>query len=219
MLGATFGLRHAFEPDHLAAISGLAAEPSGRRRWLGLGASWGLGHAVTLLLAGGALAVLKIPMPAKLGDGLELGVAALIIFLGLRSLAQAYRAATRGPTQTHHHPGKECPHEGDHVHAGHFTLSWRPLITGAVHGLAGTGALTALVLSSLPDHTSRLLYITLFGLGAMGGMAALTGLVGLPLRRLGAQPRASTWLSYAAGLAAVGVGAWWGLGAMRAVLG
>ena len=61
-----------------------------------------------------------------------------------------------------------------------------PLLIGAVHGLAGSGALTALVLATLPTTASRLAYMTLFGLGSTIGMAVLSGLLGWPLARLGA---------------------------------
>jgi len=32
-IGGLLGLRHAFEPDHLAAVSTLATRPGGRRLW------------------------------------------------------------------------------------------------------------------------------------------------------------------------------------------
>src|SRR6266542_40450 len=85
-IGALLGLRHAFEPDHLAAVSTLATRPGGRRPWgaARLGLIWGLGQAVT----GGAVAllvlVLGVQLPARLWPTAELLVAALLILLGIR---------------------------------------------------------------------------------------------------------------------------------------
>ena len=70
-----------------------------------------------------------------------------------------------------------------HIHIGAWTLARRPLLVGAVHGLAGSGALTALVLTTLPTTAARLTYMALFGLGSTLGMAALSGLLGWPLAR------------------------------------
>ena len=72
-----------------------------------------------------------------------------------------------------------------HVHIGHWTLARRPLLVGAVHGLAGSGALTALVLATLPSTAARITYMALFGFGSTLGMAALSGLLGWPLARIG----------------------------------
>src|SRR6185295_12325980 len=52
-------------------------------------------------------------------------------------------------------------------------------------GLAGSGALTALVLATLPTATARLIYMAVFGLGSTLGMGALSGLLGWPLARMG----------------------------------
>src|SRR5256885_2027571 len=74
--------------------------------------------------------------------------------------------------------------EPDHL-AAVSTLARRPLLVGAVHGLAGSGALTALVLATLPSTAARLTYMGLFGLGSTLGMAALSGMLGWPLARVG----------------------------------
>lgn len=73
-----------------------------------------------------------------------------------------------------------------------------------------SGALTALVLADLPTLAARLLYIAAFGLGSVGGMAILTGLAGLPLRRFLSQGPARVLVLGAAGALAVCIGAWWG---------
>src|SRR5438270_97565 len=91
MFGALLGLRHALEPDHLAAISTLAVDPDHPWQGLRLGATWGLGHTLALLTLGGALAVFEAQMPAQISGLLELAVAAMIIGLGIRALIWAFR--------------------------------------------------------------------------------------------------------------------------------
>src|SRR5205809_81625 len=118
---------------------------------------------------------------------LELGVALMLVALGLRAIYSASRQGPTGPVHVHHHGRVVHIHPGvpAHVHIGTWTLARRPLLVGAVHGLAGSGALTALVLATLPSTSARLAYMLLFGLGSTVGMAALSGLLGWPLARFG----------------------------------
>ena len=97
------------------------------------------------------------------------------------------------------------------MHVGRWTLARRPLLVGAVHGLAGSGALTALVLATLPTTTARLAYMALFGLGSTLGMAALSGLLGWPLARLGGQTRTLRTISMVVGSFSMALGVFWGL--------
>ena len=93
---------------------------------------------------------------------------------------------------------------------GSWTFARWPLVIGAVHGLAGSGALTALVLATLPTTASRLGYMLLFGLGSSLGMAALSGLLGWPLARVGRSRTLMRTVSIAVGCLSAGLGAWWG---------
>ena len=88
-----------------------------------------------------------------------------------------------------------------------------------IHGLAGSGALTALVVARLPSALARLLYIALFGAGAAIGMACLTGLAGWPLARMSrSSPRLLRGVSAAAGLISLALGSFWGWSAVRALM-
>ena len=80
-----------------------------------------------------------------------------------------------------------------------------------MHGLAGSGALTALVLATLPTTGARLMYVLLFGIGSTLGMAALSGLLGWPLARLGAHHRVARTISVAVGCVSIVIGIMWGL--------
>ena len=193
LLGLVLGARHALEPDHLTAVSTLATEEPSPRRGLLLGAIWGLGHSASLFAVGTVLALLHAEMPRRLAEGCEVAVGVMLIVLGLRALA---RVRTPAP----------------HVHAhAPRAFAWRSLAVGMIHGLAGSGALTALVLAELPSTASRLLYIVLFGAGSVVGMSVLSGAVGVPLALVGrrAPPRAA--LSAVAGVVSVALGIVWAL--------
>src|SRR5439155_3099771 len=189
-LGSLLGMRHALEPDHLAAVSTLiTTERTGYKAAL-LGICWGLGHTLSLVAVGTVLVILRAEMPARVSDLFEFCVALMLIGLGLRAIYLAARQGPAGPVHAHHHGSRLHVHRGApaHIHIGAWTLARRPLIVGAIHGLAGSGALTALVLATLPSTTARLSYLTLFGLGSTLGMTAMTGLLGWPLARATSHP-------------------------------
>ena len=214
-LGSLLGMRHALEPDHLTAVSTLMATPTGERSSLRaamLGASWGVGHTLSLVVVGAVLVVLRAEMPPRVADVFELFVAIMLVGLGARAIAVAVRQGPIGPTHTHHHGHVVHSHAGarPHVHVGRWTLARRPLLVGAVHGLAGSGALTALVLATLTSAAARITYMTLFGFGSTLGMALLSGLLGWPLAKVGANQTMTRALSIAVGCVSIGLGIFWG---------
>src|SRR6266536_2243044 len=211
-LGSLLGMRHALEPDHLAAVSTLVADERRGATAAWLGACWGIGHAVTLLVAGAVLVILRAEMPAAAGNRFELLVAIMLVSLGVRAIYRAARQGPDGPSHVHRHLLVTHVHPGvpAHVHFGRWTLARRPLMVGAVHGLAGSGALTALVLATLPTTMARLTYIALFGLGSTVGMAALSGALGWPLAQLTAHRALGRAVSLAVGCFSTGLGIWWG---------
>src|SRR5262249_26957410 len=146
-LGSLLGMRHALEPDHLAAVSTLVSEERSGYKAALLGVCWGLGHTLSLVVVGAVLVVLRAAMPEGLADAFEFGVALMLVGLGLRAIYIAARQGPSGPTHVHHHGSMVHSHAGAaaHLHIGGWTLARRPLLIGAVHGLAGSGALTALV--------------------------------------------------------------------------
>jgi len=215
-LGSLLGMRHALEPDHLAAVSTLVAgERDGRSAYRAalLGACWGLGHTASLILVGTALVILRASMPPRATDLFEFCVALMLIGLGLRAIYLAARQGPAGPVHAHHHGRVVHTHPGApaHIHIGAWTLARRPLLVGAVHGLAGSGALTALVLATLSTTAARLTYMMLFGLGSTLGMAALSGLLGWPLARAGKHQAVARGLSFAVGLGSLALGVYYGL--------
>ncbi|MBI3492157.1 MAG: high-affinity nickel-transport family protein [Acidobacteria bacterium] len=211
-LGSLLGMRHALEPDHLAAVSTLVTDERSSYKAALLGACWGLGHTLTLVVVGAALVILRAEMPARAADLFEFFVALMLIGLGLRAIYLAARQGPAGPVHVHHHGHVVHEHRGApaHIHIGAWTLARRPLLVGAIHGLAGSGALTALVLTTLPSTAARLSYVTLFGLGSTVGMAALSGVLGWPLARLGSHRLIARGVSLAVGCVSTTLGLWWG---------
>jgi hypothetical protein len=204
-LGTLLGMRHALEPDHLAALSTLLTGERSVRKAARLGVYWGIGHTLTLLAAGTLLVMLRADMPAIASDVFATGVALMLVGFGVRAI---YLSADPRPSRpTHSHAldgarGSTC--------IGRWTLVRRPLLVGAVHGLAGSGALTALVMATIPTIGARLLYLALFGIGSTLGMAALSGLLGWPIARVGTRGVVARSVSLAVGCISIILGVYWG---------
>lgn len=213
LLGLLVGLRHAFEPDHLTAVSTLVGEAAGGRRGTLLGVIWGIGHTASLVTVGALLLATGAALPARAAAAFELAVALMLIVLGARALWLGVRAGERGPLRHHRHGASAHVHPapGDHVHLGGRTLALRPLLVGLVHGLAGSGALTALVFAELPDLPSRIIYIALFGLGSILGMAAASGAVGASLGRAAHTAHRQRAVAVASGALSIGLGIAWAI--------
>jgi hypothetical protein len=211
VLGFASGMRHALEPDHLAAVSTLVAGQGSPRASMRYAAAWGAGHAAMLVAVGGALLLLRTEMTERASDGLELVVSMVLVALGLRGLAHAARAGRSGAAFAHRHGEVEHAHPGprDHVHVRGFTLERLPFVVGLVHGVAGSGALAALVASRIPSTFFALSFIVLYALGAAAGMSVLAGVLGWPLARLARSRRALVWVVGASACASLVVGVLW----------
>jgi sulfite exporter TauE/SafE len=170
-LGFALGLRHATEADHLAAISTIVTE---RRSLLSsslVGAVWGLGHTLALLVAAIAVLVLRYEMTDRLAHALELCVGIMLVVLGLNTLRALLR---RGPSHTHDHAIRAMHSLGD------VRLVARPLLVGMVHGLAGSGPLLLLALTVVSSPLAAFSYVAVFGVGSVIGMMLMSLLVSLP---------------------------------------
>jgi hypothetical protein len=152
--GFVLGMRHATDADHIAAISTIVAgSPSARRAALA-GAWWGVGHSASVLLMGGALVMLKLPMPVRLALALEFLVALMLVGLGVRSMRT--RIAPKVVPTT------------------------RPFAIGVMHGLAGSAVLALFVLGATSSVFSALVYLLCFCVGTVAGMAVITSLFAVP---------------------------------------
>ena len=212
-LGLLLGIQHALDPDHLIAVSTIVSEQK-NFKWASLiGAFWGLGHTTTLLVVGMIVIGLRVTIPPKVGTGLEMLVALMLVLLGANVLRQSvgvervhlHTHSHNPETHTHFHV-HENPKQG-HIHSHPFKMMRRPFIVGMVHGLAGSAALMLLVLSTITSPLGGLLYIVIFGLGSVGGMLLLSGIISLPFiltaQRFSVMNR---WIRVLAGIASVGFG-------------
>lgn len=216
--GLAQGMRHALEPDHLAAVSTLVAERRTARSAASYAVAWGLGHAMVLLAFGGALLVVQAHLPGRVAAAFELVVAVMLVVLGLRALRRAIVHGAGAPVEHLHRHGAHA-HAGpaDHVHVRGFTLARRPLVVGCIHGLAGSGALAALVMPQMKSVALGLLYMTVYGGGAALGMAMLAGVVGLPLARIVRTRRGVPVLLGTTGALSLLLGIAWGVAAATAL--
>jgi nitrile hydratase accessory protein len=202
-LGTLLGMRHALEPDHLAALSVLLTGERSIRTAAWLGVCWGIGHTLTLLAAGTFLVVLRADMPAIASDLLACAVVLMLVGFGFRAIYLSASPVSAGPTHSQVHGAPSAS-------IGPWTLARRPLLVGAVHGLAGSGALTALIMATIPSMGARLTYLLLFGVGSTLGMAALSGLLGWPIARVGTHGAVARSVSLAVGCISIMLGLYWG---------
>lgn len=183
LLGLLLGIRHAVDPDHVAAVGTIATRTTSFRRAAAVGALWGIGHTLTILLVGGGIIALRVAISPRIGLAMEFAVAIMLILLGLQNVANARHGETRDPS------------------------SARPFVVGMVHGMAGSAAVVLLVLATVRDSLWAFAYLVLFGLGTVVGMVIVTGIIAVPaslaVRRV---HNARRWLTLASGVASVVLG-------------
>jgi high-affinity nickel permease len=218
LLGFLVGMGHAFEADHLAAVGTLAASGKATPKRLAfLGASWGLGHTTTLFLLSLPVIFLGVVLTARFAAGLEFTIGIMLVALGARVFYKLWKARVHVHLHehsgarhfhAHSHAGEDVPHgQSAHSHA-HKVFSLRAYLVGLAHGAAGTAGLVALAAAATQNPATAMLYILVFGLGSVLGMAALTYAASWPLRLAEATAgRLMRGVQMAMGLAAVAVGA------------
>ena len=208
-LGLLFGLKHATEADHVVAVSTIVSEHQNLFRAALVGALWGTGHTLSLVIVGAIVLGLRVTIPEHVAGWLEFGVALMIIGLGLNALWRAWQHRESIHVHQHRHDG--LPHAHVHLHeAAPTRIGIKPLLVGAMHGLAGSAALTVLVLTQIPSPLVGFMALLVFGVGSIAGMLLMSGLIGLPFalsaRRL---TRMHYVLQFAAGIFSIGFGLWY----------
>lgn len=193
LLGLLLGMKHAMEADHVAAVATLATRGRSVGQTIRLGAVWGLGHTLTLLLFGGIVLTLDSVMPRQLAAGLELAVGFMLVILGLDVLRRMIRDRVHFHVHrhaddvvhlhAHSHADEHTPHDpGLHAHGHARSLDLRALFVGMMHGMAGSAALILLTLETVRSLPLGLAYIIFFGVGSILGMALLSAIIAIPLR-------------------------------------
>lgn len=216
-LGFLIGMQHAMEADHVAAVASLATRNRSVGETTRQGLAWGAGHALTLFIFGGIIVVMDTLVPERFAQGLELAVGVMLLLLGADVFHRLFRERIHFHKHRHgdsvhfhaHSHTSGLPHAEDshqHEHLEKFPL--RALFVGMMHGMAGSAALIILALNSVTSIGLGLLYIALFGLGSILGMAMLAMVISLPLRY---SSRSFTWahngLKIAVGVITIGLGA------------
>lgn len=205
----TLGVLHSFAPDHLAAVSAFVSRRPSWRRAASLGARWGIGHALTILLLGGVLVASGMRLPDAFEPLAERAVGVTLIVIGLLTVARAMRLHAHW----HDHDGDRHWHLHSHLRGreGHDHSHRALLGIGMLHGVAGTGALViALPVSVSTSPGGAVVFLLVFGVGTVMAMALFGAAAG---RLIAVAARTSVKWHRAtiavAGVASAAVGMWW----------
>lgn len=219
-LGLMIGMQHALEADHIAAVTSIAARETTLKRAVTHGAAWGLGHTLTLMAVAGGVVVLGTTIDAQIAAYLEAVVGVMLIGLGGHLLYRLWRDRihfhvhrhTGGAAHfhAHSHKGEAQAHKkSSHDHTHPRRLPVRTVLVGMMHGLAGSAALLILTASTIDSPALGLIYIALFGIGSIAGMAALSAVIAVPMSY---SARFVTWanrsLQAGVAVATAGLGIW-----------
>ena len=149
------GMRHATDSDHIVAVSTIVSRERSLTRAGGIGVLWGAGHTLTIFVVGGAIIAFKTAFTPTVGLSLELTVAVMLIALGTMNVFD--------------------------IRPRNAALNTaRPFIVGVVHGLAGSAGATLLVLPLIADVRWAIVYLAVFGVGTIIGMAIVTVVIAAP---------------------------------------
>jgi hypothetical protein len=195
------GLRHATDPDHLAAVSTLIAGTRERAATAAarLGLAWGLGHAASLFAFGVPIVLFRGYLPEPVRRGAETTVGIVIVVLAV-SLLVRWRHGFYHGDATHRHGRARSPLQACAI--------------GLVHGMGGSAGVGVLLLASIQDHGLAVAALALFAVCTALSMAALSTGFGAALARPGAT-RALQRLAPALAVASLSFGLWYALGALQ----
>ena len=230
-LGFVLGMRHATDADHVVAVTTIVTRQRGLRQALLTGLMWGAGHSLTVTAVGSAIVLFNLTIPPRVGVAMEVAVGAMLVLLGLLNMA-AFRdfltfrrrrltATDYGHVHAHgdyvhEHPHPEPvshPHDPDRTPMtilDHRLGRWqlysllRPIVVGIVHGLAGSAAVTLMVVAVVREPGWAVAYLLVFGLGTMTGMVVVTLSLASAIRLVGASSaRVTRGLGFVTGFASV----------------
>jgi ABC-type nickel/cobalt efflux system permease component RcnA len=181
------GFLHAFEPDHVLAVSNIVSQRNKVLPAVKDGLYWGLGHTSTIFIIGIVMILFKVQIAEGTFSYFEAVVGFMLVIV---ASVRFYFFMRENPTTIHVHKHEpehggtnEHIHAHVHIHGHHDHLHKTSYGIGLVHGLAGSGALVLVLLTQIPSVTGGLLYLVLFGLGSMVGMALVAGIFSVPFSR------------------------------------
>ncbi|WP_038246816.1 sulfite exporter TauE/SafE family protein [Ghiorsea bivora] len=192
IFGFLLGLRHAMEADHVAAVASMATRSTSLAEGIRVGATWGIGHTLTLLLFGSIVIFSHSLIPETMALGLEFTVGIMLVTLGIDVIYRMRKERIHFHMHEHadgikHFHAHSHANEGAHSDSAHEhehkKFSFRPLFVGMMHGMAGSAALIALTLQTVETPALGFVYILIFGLGSVLGMAIMATIIMIPLRQ------------------------------------
>ena len=193
IFAAVVGFGHAFEADHLVAVSNIVTKRKNPLLAIKDGLYWGLGHTSTIFFIGTLMIVGKATFLNGYFGYFEALVGLMLVLLGLFRLFRFFRGEEPHTHHDHH------DHKQHHLAYG----------VGLVHGLAGSGAMILLVMTEIQSKLTGILYLLLLGLGSALGMLVAAGLFSLPFsKRLTGNQNLQTGLILLSSLLCIGFGAY-----------
>ena len=219
------GLRHASDPDHLAAVTTLIAseEQERTRKATSMGLLWGLGHGTTLIVVGLPLVLLGQYLPERVGQAAEVAIGIIIVVLAVRLLVRWHRgvfhahAHSHESGETHRHLHSHADgsvHE--HAHSVALRTPHAAYGVGLVHGVGGSGGITLLLLSTIPNPSEAVVALLIFAAGTAVSMALLSTAFGLAIAT-GPLARNFERVAPVLGVMAAAFGIWYAAGALGIV--
>lgn len=181
LLAIAAGFRHAFELDHLSAVSNIVTKRNSPFLAMKDGVFWGLGHSSSIFVVGIIMLVLRYAIPVKSFQIMEGGVGLMIIGLGVFRYIQFIKHTPH--THVHQHKGVTHTHEHRHDDPSHHHLHKLSYGVGIIHGLAGSGVLIAAAMAAMTSVASALLFLLVFSMGCTAGMLVAAGGLSLPFSK------------------------------------
>jgi hypothetical protein len=203
LVGGAFGVRHAFEADHVAAIATLVEDGD---RPVSTGAAWGIGHSIPILVLGALFLALDLQIPSAVATGFEVLVALILIALGVRVIAGRHALGTT--LLRHIHTDSTEQSDTGHLHLSlgtrqvgftHSHADEESFAVGIVHGLAGSGGVVVALAAASPTVTGGAGFLTGFSIATVLSMGLASWGLGRLLGR-------TTLLRVVSGVASVAVG-------------
>lgn len=207
VIGLLLGVKHAMDADHVVAVTTIVSRSGSILRSVLVGLSWGIGHTLVLFVVGFGVLVLKLSIPDRLTLSMEFAIGVMLVVLGVPIIKQII--VNRAHIHAHQHGDRNHFHghyHGDTPSHDHKHLR-KPLLVGMLHGLAGSGILTMLVLDTMSSVTQGMVFLLIFGLGSIMGMLVMSGLIGIPFKMTAGYSRMiNMWVHGAAGVISIGLG-------------
>ena len=174
ILVITMGIRHAFEPDHIAAVLTLSSQSDSLTATAKQGAIWGVGHSVTLFIFSLILVGLKIEINESVFITFECLVGLALIFMGI-SVITNYKKVSANKTKNKNNSRCRVTNENK--------LPLKAFLIGLLHGAAGSGVIITIITTKIESISLKFTYIALFSLFLIISMALLSILMSMPLQR------------------------------------